>query len=591
MGKEENTARRGRGRPRKQDFGIKPVCTAPVIELTSSSEDDEPPPKPATPIRKPPVIVKSVSSKPPILAKRTLSIQKPPIQLLRKPSPLPEKVQKLADTDKVRKLTDTEQLLSILENDEDELEGLPMMKEGRKNWESSHDKIERTKDILLKSIEDELRYLDEVDDTPSKPAQRSLLNDVKITKKDVASTKIPVRRSSVEIIDEIKALSKEPVIKSKPDTPKLGSEIVIRRVTKPEKKVTFGSPLTIKDDMKRKFSEIRKADEARKERTKILSPSDVKLPPEVLEAIKKRSNLGRIEKIVEKTDANHKSKYIVIFNRGAGTPRKKGSIDEEIEALLKSLPSKTPPAKKQKTDLREIVPKVKQPPKVTLPTRLPFQHSPSMSSTFEKAPVIAPVVTPAKPVEKKSPSLAASEAPVVAADEKTVEEPVRFTESPLGNEPPLPWDTSRGDGFEKYFKTVERLIEHHDSLDSDSDFDEPQMFSHFKNAGRTDVQADNQKVENDQISVTNIANTMAKEFPGWNVEAVAGSDTICLTRTGSNYPGSDRRGSSTGPKKLIKIASDYNVSVIVNNTAIPEYEGMYDSFDNIKQLVREIDQL
>ncbi|KAF6212950.1 hypothetical protein GE061_010663 [Apolygus lucorum] len=589
MGKEDNTARRGRGRPRKQDFGIKPVCTAPVIELTSSSEEDEPPPKPVL-VRKPPIVVKSPSSKPPILAKRTL-VQRP-VQLPHKTSSVPEKVQKSAVAEKVRKLTDTEQLLSILENDEDELEGLPMMKEGRKNWESSHDKIERSKDILLKSIEDELRFLEEVDETPSKSTQqRSLLNEVKTLKKETVSPKkIPARRSSVEIIDEIKHQSKEPVTKSVLPvsksvlaTPKLGSEIVIRRVTKPEKKVSFGSPLSIKDEVKRKFTEIRKTEETRKERTKVLSPSDVKLPPEVLEAIKKRSNLGRIEKIVEKTDANHKSKYIVIFNRGIGTPRKKGSIDEEIEALLKSLPPKTPPAKRQKTELREFVPKVKPPPKVS--ARLPFQNSPAKASFAERAPVIAPVITPAKPVEKKIPSSAAAATPVPAA-EKKAEEPVRFTESPLGNEPPLPWDTSRGDGFEKYFKTVDRLVEHHDSLDSDSDFEEPQLFSHFKNDGRTDVQADSQTVENDQISVSNIANTMKKEFPSWKVDPVAGSDAICLTRTGSSHPGSGR-----GTKKFIKIASDYNVSVIVNNIAIPEYEGMYDSFDNIKQLVREIDQL
>lgn len=109
------------------------------------------------------------------------------------------------------------------------------------------------------------------------------------------------------------------------------------------------------------------------------------------------------------------------------------------------------------------------------------------------------------------------------------------------------------------------------------------MFSHFKNLSKD--KAEEKERANDAISVANITKTIAREFPGWNAEPLPGTDTICLVRLGLGA------GGVMSVRKQIKIDSDYNVSVIVNNISIPEYEGLYDSFDNIKQLVREIDQL
>ncbi|BES92021.1 Hypothetical protein NTJ_04830 [Nesidiocoris tenuis] len=637
MGRDDSTETKPRARPRKQYISTKEVCTAPVIELTSSSDDESPPPpqktkpKPsrpsqarnmapmtrtatpvmrtvapvtrtATPVRRPPSYP---PTKPPILGKRTSQ------------SPAKSAVSRFSNLRdlKTQKLSDREKLLSILENDGD-IGELPV-KKVEKYETLGNIKGESVKDNLLESIEDELRHIHEPVDkiSPDRKTPASVLEQTAFKKVTGASK--DVKRTHVIGKTITKNHLPYPVRGVRETFEEAFASSIQEDLRKNENSTSASA---VRKDARRFMEKVDsrfrdKTAEKPTEKTRVLSPSEIQLPPEVLEAIKKRTNLGRIEKIVEKTDGNHKSKYIVIFNKGSA--KKRSSGERDIESLLNSIPSKQSPTKITKfSDRTEPEPKrgivkvsntivaksphkpVSSPAATVVPSkRGVFEKSlPSLdlkrdyNALIEKR-IKTPIVR--KFDERKSASLLLSpdqrRAQIVKLSDKKEtqrvrEEPVRFTESPLSHEP---WDPDGNDGFEKYFKVIDRLVEHHDSVDeSDSDSNEPVMFSHFKSldSDRVMTISKNQRPE-DKISVNNIADTIRQEFPKWKVEQVDGSDTICLVQMAMGVR------ARTSMKKQIKIDSDYNVTVIVDHMNIPEYEGMYDSFDNIKQLIFEIDQL
>lgn len=138
--------------------------------------------------------------------------------------------------------------------------------------------------------------------------------------------------------------------------------------------------------------------------------------------------------------------------------------------------------------------------------------------------------------------------------------------------------------FDKYFKTEERFIEHHDSLDSDSSEDlESEVYSHFINLRKH--KENRQEIEKrEDTSMFELMRDISMELPSWNIHVSSNGEIFYLAQI-------DSMEEKPAMKKVVEIDLQYNAKVYVNGSSVPEYEGNYNSYEDIKQLVYDIDQL
>lgn len=140
--------------------------------------------------------------------------------------------------------------------------------------------------------------------------------------------------------------------------------------------------------------------------------------------------------------------------------------------------------------------------------------------------------------------------------------------------------------FDRYFSTRERYVQHHDSLDSDSsdDFND-EVFAHFINLKKRKEAAGNEEEKKESaLTMYDLMQDISVERPTWNIHVTSDGQAFCLAQVDvvDNVP---------AMKKVIEIDLDYNAKVFVGGTVMPEFEGKYSGYEDIRQLIYEVDRL
>ncbi|KAL1123146.1 hypothetical protein AAG570_002233 [Ranatra chinensis] len=223
-------------------------------------------------------------------------------------------------------------------------------------------------------------------------------------------------------------------------------------------------------------------------------------------------------------------------------------------------------------------------------------------SKLQKKMMKAPV-EPALPIGRSSPL--PSPAEVLSRGKKTAKvtpltqvkgggQKVETATSPLKATVPSkrPFDE---DDFEKYFITKRRICEHNDSLDSDSEEDEGGQPFHFVNFSNGDDKTlhpppPSNRLTTDKDSSTfttiyDLVQSISLELPSWNLHVLEDTDSFCIAHV--------VRGPAGIPvmKKIIEIDGEYNVKVYIDQSLRNEYQGVYNSYESIRNLILTLDTL
>ncbi|XP_066904069.1 uro-adherence factor A-like [Halyomorpha halys] len=140
--------------------------------------------------------------------------------------------------------------------------------------------------------------------------------------------------------------------------------------------------------------------------------------------------------------------------------------------------------------------------------------------------------------------------------------------------------------FDRYFSTRERYVQHHDSLDSDSseEFND-EIYAHFINLKKKKeiIGGEEEKKEN-ALTMYDLMQDISIERPTWNIHVTSDGQAFCLAQVDvvDNVP---------VMKKVIEIDLEYHAKVFIGGTVMPEFEGNYSGYEDIRQLIYEVDQL
>lgn len=140
--------------------------------------------------------------------------------------------------------------------------------------------------------------------------------------------------------------------------------------------------------------------------------------------------------------------------------------------------------------------------------------------------------------------------------------------------------------FDRYFSTRERYVQHHDSLDSDSseDFND-EIYAHFINLKKRKEAAGNEEEKKENaLTMYDLMQDISVERPTWNIHVTSDGQAFCLAQVDvvDNVP---------VMKKVIEIDLDYNAKVFVGGTVLPEFDGKYSGYEDIRQLIYVVDRL